>query len=865
VAGRIEAIHDRVTALVGYQSPGPIQVVLADPMAESNGMAVPLITVPHVLLWRTEPRSDSELGHFPEDWTEVLLSHELTHIHHLTRPERPPEEDQGTLSLFRLPLGPLLLKTPRWVTEGYATLAEGRISGAGRPHSSLRAAVLRQWARAGKLPPYADLSGDRGYLGGSMAYLVGSAYLEWLERQRPDQPDILQHLWKQLASRRHRSFEEAFAATFGFTAQDGYQRFQAETVHDSLEWESRLKAQGTREGSLWLRVQGGISGLGVSPDGTRLLARLQTRKNPGLRVWDLSPAPPAKTGDADAAQYDRFNGVADAPPEFPQPSLVAALPTLDHQEPRDPRWLDDRTILFQVKRADREGTLRPRPALWRPGHGVEFRPVPAEAADVRVLLPVRRGARWALELDGQAVPLPGEPAGQAWVDGQRRLVYAGCDLEGVWNIVRIPYQTGSGGPVFGPPQVLTRTPSAAWNPAPSPDGRWLYYTGLDARGMEIRKLDLDLPPLVAAPAPEPRIFAPGAAMPPPPPSGALPPPVPAPPSAPYRALDNLWQRPALGINLTPAGNSIQLGVAGSDLLGRLSWQALAGLGNGPGPRGAMLGASSAAWSWKPSAAVFSALERPSLQHTAPAPADRERRGVEGSLAYDHLGDTRWWVGPMAAWERILPLAPATPAVAYDRGLVGLRAGLEALRARDGWGLAAVPAVQACQGTSSAPGGARSWQLLRPALTVRLETPWLPLAFMGEQGLLRGNPQETFALGGVTTSLVPASLDLDRIEQPALPARSAVGDRFQRWRGELGGAVRLYEEGTAVWNAGQGRGPFQRVLGLEFALDSLALEGWPPAGSDQARRRFQVEAGVHRPLDGVMRGRTVATLTLVMRP
>src|SRR5208337_3804232 len=61
VAGRIEAIHDRVTALVGYQSPGPIQVVLADPMAEANGLAVPLTTVPHVLLWRTEPRSDSEL------------------------------------------------------------------------------------------------------------------------------------------------------------------------------------------------------------------------------------------------------------------------------------------------------------------------------------------------------------------------------------------------------------------------------------------------------------------------------------------------------------------------------------------------------------------------------------------------------------------------------------------------------------------------------------------------------------------------------------------------------------------------------------------------------------------------------------
>ena len=410
VAGRIEWIHEQVTARVGYQSPGPIQVVLGDPVGEPNGLAVPLIPAPFVVLWRTEPRSDSLLGTFPDSWTEVLMAHELTHIHHLTRPDRPWDRPGHTTSLFRLPLGPLAWKAPRWVSEGYATLLEGRITGSGRPNSVQRAAVLRQWARAGKLPAYGNLNGSEGFLGSSMAYLAGSAYLEWLERQRPDQPDILQRLWKQLASSRHRLFPAAFAATFGFSAQDGYQRFQAELSHDALEWEARLKAQGLREGELWTRVRGAVSSLGVSPDGGRLVACLETSRDPGLRVWDLT-APPARGTRPDPALADPFNGVADAPPEFTPPVTVARLPTLDHRLPREPRWVDDRTIQFQLKRPDREGILHPATAVWRPGVGVETHPGPLPGSPGPVLAPIHRQGRWVLEWEGQTLPLTGQVAG----------------------------------------------------------------------------------------------------------------------------------------------------------------------------------------------------------------------------------------------------------------------------------------------------------------------------------------------------------------------------------------------------------------------------------------------------------------------
>jgi hypothetical protein len=62
--------------------------------------------------------------------------------------------------------------------------------------------------------------------------------------------------------------------------------------------------------------------------------------------------------------------------------------------------------------------------------------------------------------------------------------------------------------------------------------------------------------------------------------------------------------------------------------------------------------------------------------------------------------------------------------------------------------------------------------LRGSLKVCLETPILPLTLQGEQGRLRGG---------------------------------------------LGGMLHGYAEGTAMWRSGEACGPFQRVLGLEFAM------------------------------------------------
>ncbi|HYV42156.1 MAG TPA: hypothetical protein VEO02_10250, partial [Thermoanaerobaculia bacterium] len=252
-ASAMEGIHKRVTDFVGYRPPRPIDVLVEDPAAEANGMAYPFLDRPVIVLWTSPPEAESGLGDY-SDWMELVATHEMAHIVHLTRPRNRPNLLER---LLPLPIGPVLLNSPRWVAEGYATVVEGALTGSGRPGSSYRAMVLRRFAIEGKLPSYGALSSTSGWLGGSMAYLVGSAYLEWLEAH--EGKGSLQRLWKRMASRRGGSFGTAFRGIFGRSPADLYDRFRAEVTASAIAEERRLETAGLWEGELWQRLEGGTA------------------------------------------------------------------------------------------------------------------------------------------------------------------------------------------------------------------------------------------------------------------------------------------------------------------------------------------------------------------------------------------------------------------------------------------------------------------------------------------------------------------------------------------------------------------------------------------------------------------------------
>ena len=855
VASRIEGIHRVVVAAVGWEAKGPIQVVIRDPVGEANGLAVPLVGQPLVELWRTEPESDSSLGH-ARSWAELVVTHELVHIHQLLRPQSVPTLIE---KLLALPVGPVARKAPRWVVEGYATLLEGRLTGTGRPSSPYRAAVLREWAREGKLPPYDALSRTGGFRGGGMAYLVGSAFLEWLERLQPGTPDVLLTLWKRLASSRRRGFPDSFRATFGLSPQDAYDRFRAEVTHDALDLEREVAARGVVEGTPFTRVDGDVSDLSVSPDGKRLLARVLPRRAAGVAVWDLEPrAAGEERGTGPRKARTAPEEPPDAPPRVPEEKPASFLPRIDGAVALEPRWLDADRIGLLLKRPDAEGILVRRPAVWTPEGDrlAEGLPLPPRPATVE-----RDGAGWKARVDGVAFSLPFEPIGPIAVDAERRFVWGTTAVDGIWNVVRAPLERSVSGTEAGPVEVLTRTPAACWGPAPLPDASAVFFSRLTATGVEVRRLAAPAPlpsssePLVAGATP----FAPGTVLPPPAGPDLLPPPVEPPPAAPYDAWAETKVRSRSTLTIAPSGTAYGIGLGGRDVVGRLSWQLLGVFGDGAGPRGASGAVAYRGLPFSPELHLFSLLERPSSQRFVPAEgADRQRTGAELSFTRLSLGQTRLALRPALAAERVLPREGSAPAA--TRLLAGLDASVSRAVSRgDQWGLSAGFGTTLQAGSTSGD----SWRLLRLRAAFGLDTPLAPFSARVDAGWLGGapGPYDLFRLGGADPELTAPSLEAVRLQAAAFPAFLSTGNRLLSFRGSVGRVVRLYLQHAAVWSAADGREAFLRVWGVELTLDGLLSR----APAETFLGRLGLTAGLHRPLDGMLRGRTVATVVLTARP
>ena len=391
-ASKLEAIRARVIAEVGYAAPETVDVLVADPVAQANGMALPLLDAPRMVLWTSPPGPASLIGTYT-DWVGLLALHEDTHLEHLLRPSRNPLQ---RLVEALLPLAPIALKAPRWIDEGYATLVEGKLTGSGRPNGDLRAAILRQRARAGALPTYAQLAGDsKSWMGMAMAYLAGSAYLEWLVERGG--PGSLKRLWARMTARTDRSFDGAFAGVFGEPPDRLYGRFTAELTWRAMEAE-RLLAPTAREGRVWQELRWTTGEPAVSPDGARLAIVLRGRETPSrLVVWST-----AADEKAEKAWRERVATELRRDPEDVAPVRAGPLPrtplyelvTRDGEEPFTPRWMPGgRAVLFVRFETDGEGFLHPDLFDWEPESGHVRRLT--RFADVREADPAPDG-RWAV-------------------------------------------------------------------------------------------------------------------------------------------------------------------------------------------------------------------------------------------------------------------------------------------------------------------------------------------------------------------------------------------------------------------------------------------------------------------------------------
>ncbi len=868
-ASSLEGVYPRVSEYVGYSPPRRIDVVVSDPAADSNGIAYPYLDRPRIELWATPPDPDSGLGEF-RDWTELLVTHEFAHIVHLTRPRNRP----GLVGrLLPVPIGPVFWNSPRWLAEGYATLVEGALTGSGRPRSGYRAMVLRQFAIEGKLPSYQGMNGSSGWLGGSMAYLVGSSFLEWLEASEGE--GSLRRLWKRMASRRGGGFGAAFRAVFGRPPSDLYDRFRAETTASAVEQERELRSAGLVEGEKWQEIEGATGSPQVSPDGTRLVAwRSPRRGESHLAVWTIEPT--AKEIEARESRAARERALLRDPGEVadkkvsPEPRAPRwKLPRSNGRSPEDPRWMpQSRRVLFGRREPSTDGALHRDLFLWEPETGGVTRvtrladvsdadPVPDGAAAVAVRNRFGISELVRVEIaSGRVEPLALTPAADPWqVWSHPRVSPDGASIaalvhrEGRWRLAILPAAPGgaireipSPGDVFGAPAwsrdgrtlyiasgasgiweivsadvesgefvTLTRVTGGAFSAAPEPDGRGLFFLELTAKGIDLRRLELPVrTPPVAVPSILPRPAAESRPI-------SL---SPVGPPSPYRAGSTSIVRLFSSFTGGPDGASYLFGAQGGDVIGRLDWIVAGAFGNAAGPRGAT---AALRWSGLPvdlSLQFFSALERPGSQRLVSRPdLDAERRG--GALS--------------ASWQAVLPTARlraeasvgASRLEALDeRETFGRVTG--AVRAQGEWrrfrGKSGISIGAAGGGTVGRTGGS-SWMAGWGGLRVSGSAAGATLSVDARAGGAGGSPTrfDLFAVGGAPSSLLPPGPDANRIDSPALPFAAQIGSRFEGGRLQLSASASpllFYAERWRAWSSGAGRPAPVRLEGLELRLESL---------------------------------------------
>ncbi len=872
LASRIDAAHDAVAALVGSTPSKRVMVIVEDPNNVSNGFALPLLDHPLIFLWPTPPDPASALAN--GSWSDQLSIHEFAHIAHLTRESRNPAI-RRLAHLLPVKFGPVALHAPRWVAEGYATFVEGRIvRGLGRSHGVMRPAVLRQWAIEGQLPTYAALDGSPRFEGGDMAYLAGSAFLEWLAARSGDSSVV--HLWRRMSARVPRSFDEAFTGVYGASPDELYGRFAAELTHDALDVsgggpQPSLLATGADtlpragEGTLVKRLHWATGAPAVSPGDSMLAFVMSDRERvPRVVILSLNRSASDSTARARVRALARDpEDVMAVPPRAPPLEIVARLGPRGGVSFAEPRFFADGShVLLSALAARGDGALRRDLFVWnwrtgavqRITHGAGIRHADVSANEsivadrcaggrcdlVRVELATgaitvlaagdasHRYDRPRFSRDGRTIafavqlrdrwrvatmPATGGPASLASDDGASE--YSPVFARGDSDLVLTSEAGGIANIVrldraTGAHAALTNVTGAAFYPDASTAGM-VYFLRLHARGLDIARASLDS-------ALPPQAVARAESVRARYPWAATQPPgggrdsldVEQIPRDRAYGLGPREQRLLVSASWASEGKSAGLAYAGTDPVGKLTWLLQGQWGNAASWRGASLGAAFRGSRPLVGVEAFALENRPSHQHLLGAPLALDARYRGASLWSTLDVDRRAHEIAVRALASFGTLDPVLGAPMH-RALAQLGVRGALLQTPGDWRIAERAGASYSGGDL---GGQRFARVIVSAGT-SVRGLGRQLALDATYGLLSRNiPFENFAVGGLAPPLVDPALFEQRIAMPVLPIATVTGRAAAALRVSISEPV--WRPYYWIGDASDHSGTPSQVIGVEGA-------------------------------------------------
>ncbi len=173
-----EQTHQTLSTKINWQPLDKTHLVISDESDSANGFAIP-ITFNRSVLFVAPPDSANGLEDF-DDWLETLITHEYTHILHL-------DKVSGAAAAVRSVLGRHFLifpntLQPSWLIEGLATYYEtDSLKGIGRGQSSVFKMMMRSEIDAGIKPVSQVNLPIKSWPAGSVRYLYGVHFYQFIE------------------------------------------------------------------------------------------------------------------------------------------------------------------------------------------------------------------------------------------------------------------------------------------------------------------------------------------------------------------------------------------------------------------------------------------------------------------------------------------------------------------------------------------------------------------------------------------------------------------------------------------------------------------------------------------------------------
>ena len=561
VADLAESIYTRLVPAVGWPPSERTEILLRDQTDAANGSATAL-PFDAIQLNVTAPDDMSPLGDV-DDWYLELVTHEYTHILHT-------DHIEGIPALLNRILGKTFAPNqaqPHWLLEGLAVFEESERTSGGR----LRSSMWNMWMRADVLENATaglDVFSNtpRRWPQGNIWYLYGSFFLQWIAEtygERAIRAMIDDYAYQIIPWAINRSIRRATGRTFeelypawvdsmrrAFGAEgdairrrglrEGTRVTHTGNTYEHPRW-IPANAWSEHAGDLAYFVDDGHTTpgywalplvrdgagriVGSREDGRDLLVRLN---GVGGMSFMRDGTALFSTGDIHENLF-LFDDLFELPPHAKEPSGMEGrrVRWTDGWRAMDPAISpDDRRVAFVtnhrgtqylmmgdvVPSPDKPGAhaianVRPlvRSARWDQAYTPRWSPDNRHLAYSSWRKGGFRDIRVVDTSDGSFVEVTQDRAidGDPVYSADGRFLYFHSDRTGVSNVYAYEVATGK-------LRQVTNVVNGAYQPEPSPDGKWLAYVGYTHDGYDVFVLPIDesqwleaLPYQETRPAPPP--------------------------------------------------------------------------------------------------------------------------------------------------------------------------------------------------------------------------------------------------------------------------------------------------------------------------------------------------------------------------